>query len=53
MSHVLCSPRRQGDALEQGHHTQGLSRLHPEAAEGAAESQGGGDASEKAGARES
>ena len=50
---MLCSHRLQGDALEQGHHTQGLSRLHQEAAEGAAESQGGGDASEKAGARES
>lgn len=44
--------RQQGDALEQRHHPEGLGGLHQEAAEGAAEGQGGGYASEKAGAHE-
>lgn len=38
---------QQGDALEQGHHPKGVSRLHPQATEGAAESQRDGDETEE------
>ena len=48
----MCNVPQQGDALEQGHYSEGLGGLHQEAAEGAAEGQGGRDASEEAGACE-
>lgn len=39
----LLLPGLQGRALEQGHHPQGLCRLHPEDAEGPAEVPGAGE----------